>query len=72
MSTETTLTVVGMTCGHCVNAVQQELSTLDGVSDVRIDLESGRVEVTSAGVLDPSASHRPSKRRATSWRPEPN
>ncbi len=52
MSTETTLKVVGMTCGHCVNAVTEELSAIDGVSAVQVDLTSGRVEVTSDGPLD--------------------
>jgi len=47
MSTETTLGVVGMSCEHCVNAVTEELSRLDGVNDVVVDLASGRVAVTS-------------------------
>lgn len=43
----TTYTVKGMTCGHCVNAVTGELSRLDGVSDVHVDLGTGAVAVTS-------------------------
>ena len=55
MSTETTLNVVGMTCGHCVSAVSGELSAIDGVRDVQVDLDSGRVQVTSDGPLDQAA-----------------
>ena len=40
MSTAT-YTVTGMTCAHCVSAVTGELSSLPGVTDVRIDLASG-------------------------------
>ena len=39
--TTTTLHVTGMTCGHCVNAVTSELSALDGVSNVSVDLVAG-------------------------------
>ena len=46
--TETTFHVVGMTCGHCVNAVQEEVGKLDGVSQVAVDLDAGKVTVTSA------------------------
>ena len=46
-----TYNVKGMTCGHCVNAVTTELSRLDGVSGVDVDLASGRVTVTSATPL---------------------
>ena len=45
--TTATYTVTGMTCGHCVNAVTEELTHLDGVRDVRVDLASGRVDVDS-------------------------
>ena len=46
MSTET-YTVTGMTCGHCVSSVTEEVSELPGVSDVDVDLESGRLTVTA-------------------------
>ena len=45
--TTATYTVRGMTCGHCVRAVQDELGRVPGVRDVDVDLESGRVVVTS-------------------------
>ena len=56
--TTTTYVVTGMTCGHCVNAVTEELTNLDGVSDVRVDLVAGgesKVTVTSAAALTDAA-----------------
>ena len=47
MAVTSTYTVVGMTCGHCVQAVASELSTLHGVGDVQVDLGTGAVTVTS-------------------------
>ncbi|MBO4160028.1 MULTISPECIES: heavy-metal-associated domain-containing protein [Micromonospora] len=44
--------VKGMTCGHCVSAVSAEVGALDGVTDVQVDLASGRVAVTSDRPLD--------------------
>ncbi|AYF30142.1 MULTISPECIES: heavy-metal-associated domain-containing protein [Micromonospora] len=52
---ETTYQVSGMTCGHCVNSVSTELSALPGVTDVQVDLASGRVTVTSQNPLDADA-----------------
>ena len=54
MST-TTYKVQGMTCGHCVSAVTQEVSKLDGVTGVDIDLDSGNVTVTSDAPLSDDA-----------------
>ncbi len=54
MSTTTTFTVTGMTCAHCVASVTEEVQEIPGVESVAVDLESGRVDVTSAEVLDDS------------------
>lgn len=35
--------VSGMTCGHCVAAVTEELSAVPGVTAVRVDLVAGEV-----------------------------
>ena len=51
----TTYTVEGMTCGHCVSAVTGELTKLDGVQDVDVDLDTWAVQVTSNGPLDERA-----------------
>ena len=41
-------TVVGMTCGHCVDAVTEEVSAVPGVTAVDVDLASGGLTVTSS------------------------
>ncbi|GAB3205396.1 heavy-metal-associated domain-containing protein [Marinactinospora thermotolerans] len=51
MATSTTITVSGMTCGHCVASVKEEVGALPGVTSVDVDLESGRVTVDSEGPL---------------------
>jgi copper chaperone CopZ len=40
--------VTGMTCQHCVHAVTEEVSAVPGVSDVAVDLDSGRLTVVSS------------------------
>ncbi|MGE7601557.1 copper chaperone CopZ [Peribacillus sp. NPDC097675] len=40
-----TLNVSGMSCGHCVNAVESNVGKLTGVESVKVQLESGKVEV---------------------------
>jgi len=49
---ETTYTVNGMTCDHCVLSVREEVEELDGVASVDVDLASGRMIVRGAGVDD--------------------
>lgn len=44
---QATYTVKGMTCEHCVRSVTEEVSAIEGVTDVSVDLESGRVLVSS-------------------------
>lgn len=46
--------VTGMTCGHCVQAVTEELTALPGVRSVQVDLDSGVATVTSDAPLDPA------------------
>ena len=58
MSITTDYAVTGMTCGHCVTAVTEELSALDEVTGVTVDLVSGgvsTVHVSSDAALDQSA-----------------
>ncbi|WOP19737.1 heavy-metal-associated domain-containing protein [Raineyella sp. LH-20] len=43
----TAYTVSGMSCGHCVTSVTEEVSAVDGVTAVDVDLESGRMVVTA-------------------------
>ena len=53
--TKTVFTVTGMTCGHCVQAVTTEVSRVDGVSAVDVDLETGAVTVTSESPINHAA-----------------
>lgn len=50
-SNMTDLTVSGMTCGHCKKAVEEALSSVDGVTSVDVDLDAGRAKV-EGGNLD--------------------
>jgi copper chaperone len=40
-----TLNVSGMSCGHCVKAVEGSVGELKGVSNVKVHLENGTVDV---------------------------
>ncbi|WP_315772546.1 heavy-metal-associated domain-containing protein [Rhodococcoides kroppenstedtii] len=53
--TTTSITVTGMTCQHCVNAVTEEVGALDGVTGVTVDLATGRVDVESAAPMPADA-----------------
>jgi copper chaperone CopZ len=55
MSETTTWHVTGMTCGHCVASVTEELLDVDGVESVDVTLATGEVAVTSSRPLDPTA-----------------
>jgi copper chaperone CopZ len=55
MSVDSTWTVTGMTCGHCVASVSEEIQDLPGVEQVGVDLASGRVTITSTEPLDRAA-----------------
>ncbi len=45
--------VSGMSCGHCVRAVEQELKSVDGVKSVEVSLERGEAVVEHDGQTDP-------------------
>ncbi|WP_159928106.1 heavy-metal-associated domain-containing protein [Rhodococcus sp. WAY2] len=51
MST-TTVTVTGMTCGHCVSSVREEIGNIPGVTAVDVDLASGRVAIDSDSPIE--------------------
>ncbi len=48
----TTYTVTGMTCQHCVNAIIEEVSEVPGVSAVELTLEDGKLTITSEAAVD--------------------
>ena len=45
--TTATFTATGMTCQHCVASVTKEVSELDHVTSVFVDLPTGKVTVES-------------------------
>ncbi len=53
--TNQTYVVTGMTCEHCVNSVTEEVSAIDGVTDVQVDLATGGLTVTSTGPVEDAA-----------------
>ena len=52
MSQTSAYTVTGMTCGHCVASVTEEVQEIPGVENVEIVLETGAVTITSAEPID--------------------
>ncbi|GAA2912398.1 heavy-metal-associated domain-containing protein [Streptosporangium fragile] len=50
--TTTTYTVQGMTCGHCVSSVKEEVGGVPGVTGVDVDLATGLVTVRSDSPVD--------------------
>ncbi|MFF1829827.1 heavy-metal-associated domain-containing protein [Paenarthrobacter sp. NPDC058040] len=53
----TNVNVSGMTCGHCISSVSEELEALSGVEEVSVDLNPGglsTVTITSTSELSPS------------------
>jgi len=51
----TVITVNGMTCGHCVSAVQKEIGSLPGVTGVEVELDTGTVRITADPPPDATA-----------------
>ncbi len=45
------ITVKGMSCGHCAAAVTKALGALPGVSQVQVDLATGRVTFENANPI---------------------
>ncbi|MEU4541192.1 cation transporter [Streptosporangium sp. NPDC023825] len=50
----TTYTVTGMTCGHCVSSVKEEVGEVAGVTGVDVDLTTGLMTVQSESPIDPA------------------
>ncbi|TDD50859.1 copper chaperone [Nonomuraea terrae] len=47
-----TYTVKGMTCGHCVSSVKEEVGEVAGVTSVEVDLAGGLLTVGSDSPID--------------------
>ena len=54
MSTTTTYTVTGMTCGHCEGAIRREISEIDGVTGIEVSAQTGHLAVTAEQPVDDS------------------
>jgi copper chaperone len=49
------VTVSGMTCGHCVSSVREEVGSIPGVTAVDVDLASGKVTIDSERLVEADA-----------------
>ena len=54
--TEKSYTVSGMSCGHCVLSVREEVSEVEGVEAVDVDLASGGLRVRGTEISDTAVS----------------
>ncbi len=52
----TTLKIEGMTCKHCVMAVEKALGEVEGVKNVQVNLDRGEATFESAGSVDLDAA----------------
>ena len=52
MSEAKTYNVPGIHCGHCAAAIKQEVSAVEGVDDVDVDLEAKVVTVRGGALSD--------------------
>ncbi len=43
--------VTGMTCGHCERSVREEVGEIDGVTDVQVSAQTGRLVVTASDAV---------------------
>jgi copper chaperone len=50
--TELTYTVSGMSCAHCETAVKEEISAVEGVASIDVDLDTKLVVVHGKGLDD--------------------
>ncbi|WHX48367.1 copper chaperone CopZ [Paenibacillus woosongensis] len=48
---QTTLHVKGMSCGHCINSIEDNVGKMNGVESVKVNLNEGTVAVS----FDPKA-----------------
>jgi copper chaperone len=51
----TTVTVTGMSCGHCATSVREEITDIPGVRAVDVDLVSGNVTIDSDDLVEATA-----------------
>ena len=44
--------VAGMTCNHCVTSVREEVGEIAGITDIDVDLATGRLTVAGENISD--------------------
>jgi copper chaperone CopZ len=44
--------IPGMTCGHCKGAVTDELSKINGLTNIDVDLDTKKVTIESEAVVE--------------------
>jgi copper chaperone len=49
----TVLKVKGMNCRHCVNSITKALNGLEGIGNIRVDLQKGEVSFENPKSLPP-------------------
>jgi copper chaperone len=47
-----TIKINGMSCGHCVRAIENALNEISGVSNVKVDLEKGEASFEQDQVIE--------------------
>ncbi len=52
MSNHIKLSITGMSCGHCVAAVEKSIAAVDGVDDAVVSLDEGSATVNGAVGVD--------------------
>jgi copper chaperone CopZ len=50
--TKTEIKIEGMTCGHCAMSITNEIATIAGVTNVKVDHTAGNAIVESEGVTN--------------------
>jgi copper chaperone CopZ len=63
----TTLEILNLKCGGCANSIKKGILTIDGVTEVSVDLETSKVAVNSA---DDSVIHNVKSKLASMGYPE--
>ncbi|MBG6084614.1 heavy-metal-associated domain-containing protein [Zhihengliuella flava] len=53
MSNTLTVSISGMTCGHCVSSVKEEIGAIAGVDSVDVDLNAGGVSTATITSVSP-------------------
>jgi copper chaperone len=49
-----TIKIEGMTCNHCVAAVTKALKSIEGLENIKIDLEKGEASFDEKMPVDPA------------------